>query len=82
MRDELYYLSLVIVENASLFIEMIHVFNFYAKFLKKWHLRYHFFSQAKLDLFHNFGPHSRSYVIAFCGAILDVKSNCFLIQHI
>ena len=37
---------------------------------------------SKLDLFHQFGLHSRSNIIASCDVILDVKSNYFLIRDI
>lgn len=40
-----------------------------------------FFSLTKLKLFLKFEQHSQDNV-ASCGAILDVKSNCFFIQHI
>ena len=50
-------------------------------FRKQWHLLQHSFI-IKLDLFHQFGSHSRSNVKTSCDAILGVKANCFLIQHI
>ena len=35
-----------------------------------------------ISKFRKFGPHSRNNVMASFGAILDVESICFLIQHI